>query len=312
MLFNLYAAADPAPDLEAAYAQTEQITRAHSKTFYMATALLPRAARRAIRALYAFCRATDDLVDNDGATLADVKRWRHAAAQPQHAQRAPILRCWAAIREQYGVDLTYQEELIDGITLDLTKGRYATWPDLERYCYLVASTVGLLSMPIIGLARNTRFDDAAPYAIQLGIALQLTNILRDVGEDAARGRVYLPKSDLAHFGLTPQDILNGVDDERFVALMKFEIQRARELYVGALPGIALLSPAARPAVGAAALLYRAILNKIEAIEYRVHTQRASTSGQEKLLMLPYILWKIFTLRAPRATAPVAEACLDCG
>lgn len=314
MMFGIYAVADRAFEIEEAFADTNRITRQHSKTFYMATALLPAQARRAIRALYAFCRATDDLVDNDGASLADVEHWRAEAAKPSQAQRNPILLCWALIREHYGVDVRYQNELIDGMAWDLSKRRYATWNELERYCYLVASTVGLLSMPIIGLAHGARFEQAMPYAIQLGVALQLTNILRDVGEDAARGRVYLPQSDLARFGLTAEDILNGVNDERFVALMKFEIARARELYVAALPGIALLSPAARPAVGAAALLYRAILDKIESIGYRVHAQRASTSGLSKLLMLPRIGWSIFTLRPPRSAPSTQSSAphLDCG
>jgi phytoene synthase len=292
--------ADRASEVEAAYAYTEQLTRVHSKTFYLATALLPRQARRAIHALYAFCRATDDLVDNGGATLADVERWRAEAARPSRSQRNPILLGWALVREQYGVNPKYQNELIDGMALDMSKRRYTTWADLERYCYLVASTVGLLSLPIIGLARGTRFEEAAPYAVQLGLALQLTNILRDVGEDAERGRVYLPQSDLATFRLTPGDILSRVHDERFIVLMKLEIARARDLYRSALPGIALLSPAARPAVGAAALLYRAILDQIEAMGYRVHTQRASISGVQKWLMLPSVLWKVSRLRQPTA------------
>ena len=303
---NSQAAAVRSRIVNEAFGHTARITREHSKTFYMATALLPRETRRAIRALYAFCRATDDLVDNDGATLADVERWRADAARPSRAQTEPILLCWALVRERYAVDVRFQDELIDGIALDLRQRHYAAWPALERYCYLVASTVGLLSMPIIGLARRARLEQAAPYAIRLGVALQLTNILRDVGEDAARGRVYLPQTDLAAFSLTASDILNGVHDERFVALMRFEIARAREMYRTALPGIALLSPAARPAVGAAALLYRAILDQIEAIGCQVHTRRASTSGVQKLLMLPNILWRVWRLEPPRG-APLPTA-----
>lgn len=289
-------------DWEQAFAEAERLTRQNSKTFHFATGLLPRRTSLAIRALYAFCRSTDDLVDREGATLADVEAWRARVALPAAAQPDPALRGWALVREQYGVNPRYESELIDGVALDISKNRYATWPELERYCYLVASTVGLLSMPIIGLAEGVTFDEAAPYAIRLGVALQLTNILRDVGEDAARGRVYLPESDLARFGLTAQDILNGVDDDRFVALMKFEIKRARDLYYRALPGVALLSPAARPAVGAAALLYRAILDEIEAIHYRVYTQRAYTRGWQKLLMLPGILWTTLTLPTPALPA----------
>jgi phytoene synthase len=285
-----------------AFAEAERLTQQNSKTFYFATNLLPRRASLAIRALYAFCRSTDDLVDREGATLADVEAWRARVALPPAAQTNAALRAWALVREQYGVNPRYESELIDGVALDISKNRYTTWPELERYCYLVASTVGLLSIPIIGLAEGATFDEAAPYAIRLGVALQLTNILRDVGEDAARGRVYLPESDLARFGLTAEDILAGVYDERFIELMKFEIKRARDLYHRALPGIALLSPLARPAVGAAALLYRAILDEIEAIHYRVYTQRAHTRGWQKLLMLPGILWTTLTLPAPVSPA----------
>jgi phytoene synthase len=297
-------------DAADAFAASDRVTRANSRTFYLATALLPPAARRAIRALYAFCRATDDLVDRGDATLAEVERWRAEAARPASEQREPILLAWSLTRERYGVDPRYQDELIDGVRLDLTQRRYATWDELQRYCYLVASTVGLLSTPIIGLAGGVSGAQAAPYAIRLGVALQLTNILRDVGEDAAGGRVYLPQSDLARFGLGADDILRGAYDERFVALMKFEIERARRIYTSALPGIALLAPTARPAVGAAALLYQAILDQIEAIGYRVHTQRASTTGSQKLKLLPGIVWQMLILRPPQPGP--AELCQDCG
>ena len=286
-------------DVDEAYAQADRVTRRNSQTFYAATALLPREARRAVRALYAFCRATDDLVDRQGATLADVARWRAAVDRSASEQTDPVLLAWALTRARFGVDRRHEAELIDGVTQDLTQARYATWVELERYCYLVASTVGLLAMPILGLATGARLEEAAPFAIKLGIALQLTNILRDVGEDAAHGRVYLPHSDLARFGLADADILGGNHDARFIALMQFEIARARQLYVEALPGVALLSPAARPAVGAAALLYRAILNRIEALGYQVHTQRASTSARQKLLMLPGVLWQVATQAPPR-------------
>jgi len=282
------------PAARRAMSVTEQVIRSHSRTFYLATALLPREARQAIRCLYAFCRSTDDLVDREKASLADVERWRQLVELPPETQENPILLSWALIRERYAVDRQYEQELIDGVALDLRVNRYPDWEALERYCYLVASTVGLLSMPIIGLAPGVTFNQAAPYAIRLGIALQLTNILRDIGEDAGHGRVYLPQSDLAVFGLTDRDILNGVQDERFTALMRFEIARARDLYAQALPGIALLSRGARPAVGAAALLYRAILDEIEAIQFEVHQRRAHTSGWKKLRMLPVILHTVLS------------------
>jgi phytoene synthase len=286
------------PSLTYSFARTEELILEHSKTFFLATSLLPTAERRAIRALYAFCRTTDDLVDRHNASQEDVRRWQLAVDRPANRQTNPILVAWAHVRESYGVDRRYQTELIEGVRQDIVNQRYGGWEDLRRYCYLVASTVGLMAMPILGLARGVTFEQAAPYAVKLGIALQLTNILRDVGEDACRGRVYLPLADLRQFGLTPDDILAGVHDERFESLMLFEIARAQALYDEALPGIALLSPIARPAVGAAALLYRAILHEIRLIGFRVHTIRAHTPGWRKVWMLPGILAKLVTLRPP--------------
>jgi 15-cis-phytoene synthase len=281
--------------------QAELVIRAHSKTFFFATAFLPRAPRQGIRALYGFCRATDDLVDTAEpgcAGLVEVENWRKEVALPPELQSDPILFTWARVRQDYPIDRQFEQELIDGVAQDIQFQPYATWADLEHYCYQVAATVGLLSMPIIRLAKNTSFTQAAPYAIRLGIALQLTNILRDVGEDARRGRVYFPQEDLRRFGLTHQDILNGVFNENFVALMHFEIARARELYRQALPGIRLLHPSARVAVGSAALLYRAILDEIERIGCQVHTRRAYTSGWKKLRMLPEIFLTTWRLKTP--------------
>jgi 15-cis-phytoene synthase len=280
---------------EDAFKLAEQSIRLNSRTFFFATALLPAAKRRAIRALYAFCRATDDLVDEGQASYEQMEEWRASLSLPPEKQHDPILSIWAATRRRYAIDARYEHELISGVQMDITPRRYLTWQDLKSYCYHVAATVGLLSIPIIGLRKGVSFDQAAPYAITLGVALQLTNILRDVGEDARRGQVYLPEEDLAQFLLTRADILNGVDDERFSALMSFEIDRARHLYAEALPGISLLSPSGQLAVGAAALLYRAILDEIEAIRYAVHHTRAHTSGMKKLAMLPEILITVLGL-----------------
>jgi phytoene synthase len=278
---------------------TEKVIREHSKTFFFATGLLPRSSRKAIRALYAFCRATDDLVDSENATLGDLQNWRCRINLPLEQQDDLILYHWTQIREAYGVNRRYEAELIEGVTRDAQFHPYQTWENLQTYCYQVASTVGLLSMPIIGLADGVRFDQAAPYAIQLGIALQLTNILRDVGEDLTAGRVYFPLEDLDRFNLSLADIQQRTFDERFIALMQFEIARARQLYQQALPGIMLLSRQARAAVGAAALLYAAILDEIEAIGYDVFHHRAHTNLFKKVRMLPGILWRVNHLAAPR-------------
>jgi phytoene synthase len=281
-----------------AFRESEALIRRHSRTFFLATALLPSRQRSAIRALYAFCRATDDLSDREGALPGDLDRWQAQVQAPLEYQADPVLIAWTAVREAHAVNRRFETELIEGVRLDLYAQRYGTWADLERYCYAVASTVGLLSIPIIGLRGGVSLEQAQLFAIRLGVALQLTNILRDVGEDASRGRMYLPLEDLHTFGLREEDILHGVYDGRFVALMRFEIARARELYRQALPGIALLSPTARPAVAAAALMYRAILDEIEAIGCQVHTHRAHTSGWKKAGLLPEILWMALTLPVP--------------
>jgi phytoene synthase len=279
-----------------AFEKVEAIIRQHSKTFFFATSLLPRAQRRAIRALYAFCRATDDLVDQEDATIDDVEAWRETIRRPLQAQQEPMLKTWLLTREAFQVNPRYEDELIDGVAMDITFKPYQTWKDLADYCYHVASTVGLLSMPIIGLAKGVSWEEAEPYAIKLGIALQLTNILRDVGEDLERDRIYFPQEDLERFELTLNDIRSKTMDSRFIALMQFEVARARQLYQEALPGIPMLHPTARPAVGAAALVYRAILDEIEAIDYQVYDRRAYTSGPRKIAMLPGIFWKIARLK----------------
>ncbi|GAP07332.1 phytoene/squalene synthetase [Anaerolinea thermolimosa] len=291
------------PRLQAALTATEEVIRKHSRTFFFATSLLPFPERLAIRSLYAFCRASDDLVDCANTTPADLEAWRARVNLPSEQQTDPILLSWALVREQYPIDRQYEGELLDGIAMDLSFRPYPTWETLQHYCYRVAATVGLLSIPVIGLAPGVTFEQAAPYAIRLGIALQLTNILRDVGEDADRGRVYFPLEDLARFHLSMKDILNHVYDERFIALMQFEIRRTRQLFEESLPGITLLSRVARPAVGAASLLYRAILDEIEAIHYQVHEKRAHTSAWKKISMLPKILYCVSTLERPSSLHP---------
>lgn len=267
-----------------AYRMCVEITRAHSRSFFLSTQLLPTDKRAAIRALYAFCRISDDIVDNSArnATQA-LAAWVAQVHAPEAPPNSAVLLAWNDTVARYGVPYYLPDELLAGITMDLTVSRYATFDDLWLYCYRVASVVGLISMHIIGYR-----DGAARYAIKLGVALQLTNILRDVGEDARRGRVYLPLEDLARFGLTDHDILNGRRDAAFRELMCFEIARAHQLYEEAWPGIALLQPDGRLAIAAAAAIYRGILDKIVAADFDVFGHRAYVPLVEKLL----ILWRV--------------------
>jgi phytoene synthase len=273
--------------LARAYRHCESVTATCGKSFYLATGLLPAAKRCAIRALYAFCRTSDDLVDNSPNHAAtSLSAWRRKALNPRPATDDPILIAWTDTRLRYRIPLAYTEQFLDGVARDLHQTRYMTFDDLAAYAYGVASTVGLMSMCIIGCT-----DPAAVLdAIKLGVALQLTNILRDVGEDWQLGRLYLPLEELAAYDLTENDIAAGQVDERWRALMRFQIARARRLYAEAKPGIASLRPDGRLAVAAAADLYGAILHDIETHDYDVFSRRAHVNTWHKLRRIPAIWW----------------------
>ncbi len=276
--------------LERAYARSDALTRLHSRTFYLASGLLPRAKRRAVRALYAFCRTTDDLVDRvQGNARVALDAWRRKAlGDCAHTEDLNLL-AWLDTQQAYGIPGAFAEQLIDGIARDLIETRYTTFDQLTSYCYGVASTVGLMAMYIIGF----RGPEAIPYAVKLGVALQLTNILRDVGEDWRLGRLYLPQDELAAFGLTEGDLEAGRVDGRWRAFMRFQIERVRRLYAESLPGVAMLHRDGRLAIAAAAELYRAILDDIEAHDMDVFRRRAHVSTHGKLLRLPGIAWRAY-------------------
>ncbi len=299
---KLRASADTQPeslqDIERAFELCTEITRDHSKSFYFSTSFLPEEKRDAIRAFYAFCRTTDDMVDvvakNDSETKHHLDMWRRASRLPSNEQENPVLAAWTLIRDQYAVPQGYAEELIDGCEMDLTIKRYETWEQLKDYCYCVASTVGLISMHIVGVNNNDAvlFERSRTPAIDLGIALQLTNILRDVGEDLGRDRVYLPSEDMQHFGYTQDDLRNNVINDRFRALMRFEIERAHALYQTGLPSITNLKSDGRLAVGAAIMLYRGILDKIIENDFDVFNKRAHLTFTQKLRRMPRIVWQV--------------------
>jgi phytoene synthase len=274
-----------------AYIACRAITRHHSKSFFLATRLLPAAKRRAMEALYAFCRTSDDTVDMSLDGADGLARWVALIQRPWPPVDQPVLVAWDDACLHYDLPFDLVRELLAGVAMDLSVQRYETFAELWVYCYRVASVVGLLSMRIIGYQPG-----AESYAIRLGIALQLTNILRDVGEDGQRGRIYLPLEDLRRFKISESEVLNGVNDRRFQALMRFQIERAEALYRASWPGILLLNPDGQLAVAAAALLYRGILGKIVANDFDVFTQRAHLSTGEKLMMLPVVHHKLQRLR----------------
>jgi phytoene synthase len=273
--------------LSAAYARCEQVTLQHSRTFSLASGLLPPEKRRAARALYAFCRTSDDLIDEgEEGSLEKLDAWRRCALSLPPGDD-PIALAWADARLRYRIPVRYAEQLIAGVGRDVTVRRYSSFEELAGYCYGVASTVGLMAMHIIGYTGN----HAIAYAVKLGVALQLTNILRDIAEDWRAGRLYLPQDERAAYGLAETDIANGVVDGRWRAFMRFQVARTRRLYTEALPGIALLDADGRFAIAAAAELYRGILDDIEAHDYDVFSRRAHVSTVRKLVRLPGVWWR---------------------
>lgn len=271
--------------LARAYAHCDSITSRHSKTFFAASSLLPVEKRNSIRALYAFCRVSDNIVDcSTGDVTQALATWRRRSLSTRPPREDWVGIAWTDTRLHYGIPTRYAEQLIEGVGRDLTQTRYRTFEELTAYAYGVASTVGLMSMHILGYSGA----EAIPFAVKLGVALQLTNILRDVGEDWMAGRVYLPQSELAAFGLDETDIAAGRVDERWRELMRFQIARNRRLYAEALPGVKMLHRDGRLAVQAAGELYRAILDDIEAHDYDVFSRRAHVSTPRKLSMLPMI------------------------
>ena len=275
--------------LQAAYAHCETVTAAHSRSFHLASGMLPLDKRQATRALYAFCRTTDDIVDDEGNILEKEQRLRHwqrigLSLNPPADELTAV--AWAKARQDYGVPIRYAEQLIEGLSRDLHQTRYHSFADLATYCYGAASTVGLMSMHIVGF----RNKHAIPYAVKLGLALQMTNILRDVGEDWQRDRLYLPLDELAAYGLDESDIARGIVTDQWRNFMRFQIARTRQLYQEAWPGINLLQKDGRFAIAVAADVYRAILDDIEAHDYDIFNRRAYVTSWGKLRRLPLLWW----------------------
>ena len=273
--------------LEQAYTYCKQLTAEHSRSFYLASGLLPPEKRRAVRALYAFCRVSDDLVDEgSGDVVQEFNAWRQRILSPTPPAGDLVAVAWTDARVRYHIPVRYAEQLLDGVARDMEPARYQTFEELAAYAYGVASTVGLMSMYIIGFSG----PEALPYAIRLGVALQLTNILRDVGEDWQAGRLYLPLDELAAHGLSEEDVGAGRVDDRWRRFLNFQIRRARRLYEEAWPGIGMLSDDGRLAIGMAAGVYRAILGDIEAHDYDVFNRRAYVGRWGKLRLLPGV-WR---------------------
>ncbi len=255
----------------------QRIARSHGRSFFLASRMLGAERRQSILAAYAYCRLADDIVDRadgDGVLTAErLAAWENELDRPMH----PVSVAFAHARHRYGIPDQPIRELFDGMRADLFVNRYQNWPELRGYCHQVAGTVGLIVAPILGCSDKS----ALPYAADLGIAMQLTNILRDVGEDAAMNRIYLPLDELDRFGLDPEHLLAGELGTGFSDLMRFQIARARDFYESALLGVSALSPSGQLTTLAAAHLYAGILDQIEANHYQVFSIRAVVPRRQK-------------------------------
>ncbi|KAK7276735.1 hypothetical protein RIF29_17880 [Crotalaria pallida] len=278
--------------LNVAYDRCGEVCAEYAKTFYLGTQLMTQERRKAIWAIYVWCRRTDELVDGPNAsyiTPSALDRWEQRLTDV--FQGRPFDMYDAALSDtvtKYPVDIQPFKDMIEGMRMDLRKSRYNNFDELYLYCYYVAGTVALMSVPVMGIAPESKVSTESVYnaALALGIANQLTNILRDVGEDARRGRVYLPQDELAQAGLSDDDIFRMKVTDKWRNFMKGQIKRARKFFDEAEEGVAALSSASRFPVWASLLLYRQILDAIEANDYNNFTKRAYVGKAKKVFSLP--------------------------
>lgn len=278
---------DPGLSLEESYELCRKIQKAHSRTYYFSTRFFPLHVRPRVHALYAFMRYADEIVDNPGVTslgeqLRALESFEAETMVAVAGGRAanPVLNAYADTVRRCGIEPSHIAAFMESMKMDTRIFRYRTFEELEAYTYGSAAVVGLMMCRVVGVA-DRRAD---PHAESLGVAMQLSNFLRDVSEDWRRGRVYLPAEDLERFGYGEEDLASGVVDDRFVALMRFEIERARKLYARADEGMRYIPRGRRWPVLVARELYAAILDRIEARDYDVFSGRAETSRPRKLLV----------------------------
>jgi phytoene synthase len=264
--------------LAASYEACRRLHAHHGRSYYLATRFLPADKRPSVHALYGFARAADEVVDGDCSLSLQQKSAQLTRLGTAVRTGDSSVEVAPAIHDtlvRHGIPLSTVDAFLAAMLADLTVTRYPTYDDLLAYAHGSAAVVGLQLTHVFGTVVPVAL--ASPYAIDLGLAMQLTNVLRDVGEDLVRGRVYVPEEDLARFGVTVDQLHARVVDERFRALMRFQISRTRTLYRTAAQGIRLLHPSARPAVEASLRLYGGILGAIERADYRVLDRRVSVS-----------------------------------
>ena len=269
-------------DVEIGYQESRDITRREAKNFYYAFLTLPQERRRAIYVAYAFCRYCDDAVDTAEsvdqkmATLGSL----HASLNDAYTGRTsdPLFLALADVADRHDIPEEYFKQVIHGVESDLTKVRYQDFEELRSYCYQVASVVGLICLQIFGY----KDDSAREHAIDLGLAMQLTNIARDIQEDLGLGRIYLPQDEIARFGYSEEALEAGIVNESFIDLMRFQAQRARGYFDSGFKLLPYLSPRSRACPAVMGQLYSKVLQRIEEAEFDVFQHRISLSKTEKL------------------------------
>jgi phytoene synthase len=283
--------------LAADFARCASITRQSSSNFYYAFKLLPAARRRALYATYAFCRFVDDIADDEQVPepAALLARWREELERVYNGgPTRPVSRALADSVRRFAIPRHYFEEIIDGVEMDLTRRRYRTFAELRLYCYRVASAVGLICIEIFGY----RNPQARIYAENLGLAFQLTNIIRDVREDAGRGRIYLPLEDLERFGVKEEEVIASCQSERFQRLMAFEADRALEFYREAERMLPEEDRCSLLTAEAMRLIYSALLRRIVKSRYRVLDGKLRLSAPHKIFLVG-LAWAGGRLRRAR-------------
>ena len=275
--------------LSESYRVCRRLNKEHGRTYYLSTWFLPRWKRHHVYALYGFARYADDIVDSFGPTApgeraARLAAWSDAflgALEGGPATHDPVLPAVLHTKRAFGIPTEQFRAFLSSMEADLTVTRYATFEHLMAYMYGSASVIGLWMLPILEIVPGADEKVAAERAMDLGVAFQLTNFLRDVKEDWRRGRVYLPQEDLDRFAVSEADLAAERVDDRWVALMRFEVRRTREIYRRADEGIPLLHPASRPCISTARLLYSEILDAIERQGYDVFSRRAAVPAARK-------------------------------
>ena len=272
-------------DLEAAYQECQQITRREARNFYYAFVLLPPRRRRAIYVAYAFCRYCDDAVDSESALDEKLRRLtelRHLLDRCYQGQAdEPVFLGLSRVARDYAIPQQYFGEVLSGMEADLVKTRYLNFEELRQYCYQVASAVGLICIHIFGF-KDPR---AETHAIDLGLAMQLTNISRDIKEDLEFGRIYLPQDELARFGCTEEDLRSGRVNDAFRELMMFQAERARGYFQSGFQLLPYLSPRSRACAAVLGRIYSRVLDRIEGVDYDVFSHRVTLSTTEKLAVM---------------------------